>query len=340
MARNVYGLDLGTYDIKVFDKKNSEIWKEKNVIAIEDEKKIFAIGNKAYDIYERAPENIEVHFPMKDGVISRFHDMQYLLQNMLKKESVFGLAPEYVIAVPTDVTEVEKKAFFDLVVHSAAKAKEVHIVERGIAIAVSVNENIQNTPGMMIVDIGAGTTEISVISTGGLVLNRMIKIGGNTFDDAIANLVRQNYEILIGNKTAETLRHKFGIIGSNNNESAKVSGRNLLSGVPVQQEVSSGVVRAAMKEPLAECIAEINVLLERTPPEVLKGIREKGIYLAGGVSNMNGLATYVKERTGYPVHVVKNPEISAVEGIRSIVESKELRKLAFSVLNEGYRWMR
>lgn len=340
MARNVYGLDLGTYDIKVFDKKNSEIWKEKNVIAIEDEKKIFAIGNKAYDIYERAPENIEVHFPMKDGVISRFHDMQYLLQNMLKKESVFGLAPEYVIAVPTDVTEVEKKAFFDLVVHSAAKAKEVHIVERGIAIAVSVNENIQNTPGMMIVDIGAGTTEISVISTGGLVLNRMIKIGGNTFDDAIANLVRQNYEILIGNKTAETLRHKFGIIGGNNNESAKVSGRNLLSGVPVQQEVSSGVVRAAMKEPLAECIAEINVLLERTPPEVLKGIREKGIYLAGGVSNMNGLATYVKERTGYPVHVVKNPEISAVEGIKSIVESKELRKLAFSVLNEGYRWMR
>ena len=340
MARNIYGLDLGTYDIKVFDKKKMEIWKEKNAVAIEDEKKIIAIGNQAYDIYERAPENIEVHFPMKDGVISRFRDMQYLLQNMLKADKLFSLASEYVIAVPTDVTEVEKKAFFDLVVHSTAKAKEVHIVERGIAIAVSTDSEIQSNSGVMIVDIGAGTTEISVVASAGLVMDKMLKIGGNSFDTAIANLVRQNCEILIGNKTAEMLRHRFGIFGGSSKESAKVSGRNLMTGVPMQQEISIGVVRAAMKEPLAEVIAVINSMLERTPPEVLKGIQKNGIYLAGGVSNMIGLATYIEERTGYPVHVVNRPDTSAVEGIKKIVESKELRKLAFSVLNEGYRWMR
>ena len=184
MARNIYGLDLGTYEIKVYDKKQDSTWKEKNVIAIVDGKEILAVGDEAYAMFERTPGNIEVVFPMKEGVISRFTDMQYLLQNLLKKERRFTRGSEYLIAVPTDVTEVEKRAFFDLVVHSTAKAKEVSIVERGVAQCIGMGIDVRKTKGMLIVDFGAATTELSVVGSGGMVLNKMLKIGGMTFDVA------------------------------------------------------------------------------------------------------------------------------------------------------------
>ena len=191
MARNIYGLDLGTYEIKVYDKKQDSTWKEKNVIAIVDGKEILAVGDEAYAMFERTPGNIEVVFPMKEGVISRFTDMQYLLQNLLKKERRFTRGSEYLIAVPTDVTEVEKRAFFDLVVHSTAKAKEVSIVERGVAQCIGMGIDVRKTKGMLIVDFGAATTELSVVGSGGMVLNKMLKIGGMTFDVAVQNMVRQ-----------------------------------------------------------------------------------------------------------------------------------------------------
>lgn len=198
MARNIYGLDLGTYEIKVYDKKQDSTWKEKNVIAIVDGKEILAVGDEAYAMFERTPGNIEVVFPMKEGVISRFTDMQYLLQNLLKKERRFTRGSEYLIAVPTDVTEVEKRAFFDLVVHSTAKAKEVSIVERGVAQCIGMGIDVRKTKGMLIVDFGAATTELSVVGSGGMVLNKMLKIGGMTFDVAVQNMVRRNYDFLIG----------------------------------------------------------------------------------------------------------------------------------------------
>lgn len=340
MARNVYGLDLGTYEIKVFDKKQDTIWKEKNVIAIANGKTIFAVGDEAYEMYEKAPGNIQVVFPMKEGVISRFNDMQYLLQNLLKKDRQFARGSEYVIAVPTDVTEVEKRAFFDLVIHSTAKAKEVNIVERAIAHCVGLGLDVQNTKGVMIVDFGGDTTEISIVASGGMVLNKMVKIGGSTFDNAVANLVRHNYDFLIGKLTAESLRRKFGVFGGDGTASMVVAGRNLLTGVPSQQEIPISLVRAAMKEPLAECITQINLLLERTPPEVLKAIQQNGIFLTGGLSYLPGLAHYIEGTTGYPVHIAKRPDVCAVEGLSRIILSKELKKLAYSMLDDRFRWMR
>lgn len=340
MARNVYGLDLGTYEIKVYDKKQDTIWKEKNVIAIANGKNIFAVGDEAYEMYEKAPGNIQVVFPMKGGVISRFNDMQYLLQNLLKKGRQFARGSEYVIAVPTDVTEVEKRAFFDLVVHSTAKAKEVNIVERAIAHCIGLGLDVQSTKGVFIADFGGETTELSVVASGGMVLNRLVKIGGATFDNAVANLVRHNHDFLIGRLTAEMLRRRFGVFGGDSHASLVVAGRNLVTGVPQQQEISISLVRAAMKEPLEECIRSINLLLERTPPEVLSGIQENGIFLTGGLSYLPGLARYIEGTTGYRVHVAKRPDICAVEGLSRIISSKELKKLAYSMLDENYRWMR
>ena len=296
MARNVYGLDLGSYDIKVYDKKKDTIWKEKNVIAFKDnrDRDIFAVGDDAFSMYGKAPSNIEITFPMKEGVISRFNDMQFLLQNLLKRGRQFSRGSEYVIAVPTDVTEVEKKAFFDLVIHSTAKAKEVNIVERSIADAVGLNLDIQNTKGIMIANFGGETTELSVLAGGGMVLNRLVKVGGHTFDQGIINLVKHSHDFLIGRQTAEVLRRNFNVFTGDSDSILSVAGRDLITGVPMRKPVSIMLIRAAMKDPLLECVKAIHSLLDRTPPEVRKAIYENGIFLTGGLANMPGLEIYIE----------------------------------------------
>ena len=340
MARNIYGLDLGSYEIKVYDKKLDTIWKEKNAIAIADDREIFAVGDQAYEMYEKTPPNIQVMFPMKEGVISRFNDMQYLLQNLLKKEHHFARGSEYVIAVPTDVTEVEKKAFFDLVIHSTARAKEVNIVERGLADAIGLNLDVQNTKGLFIVNFGGETTELSVIAGGGLVLNRLLKIGGVVFDQHVAQLVRFNHDFLIGRLTAEVLRKQFGVFSEDNNAVLTVSGRDLITGVPQRREISINLVRAAIKEPLEQCVEAIISLMDRTPPEIRKAIRRNGIFLTGGVANLPGLELYLEEMTGIKTRTAIDPDICAVTGLKNIIEYKELKKMAYSMIEENYRWMR
>ncbi|MEE0199329.1 MAG: rod shape-determining protein [Muricomes sp.] len=340
MARNVYGLDLGTYEIKVYDKKKDEIWKAKNVIAMQDKKYIFSVGDEAYKMYEKAPDNIKVVFPMHNGVIAHFDDMQYLLQNLLKMDRQFSRGAEYVIAVPTDVTEVEKRAFYDLVFHSTAKAKSVRIVERGIADALGMDIDIWNEKGIFIVNIGGETTELSVIASGGMVLNRLIKIGGIHFDNAITHLVRHNRDFLIGRLTAETLRREFGVFDQAADASLTVAGRNLITGVPQQKSIPIGLVRAAMKEPLSDCVRAIKSMIDRTPPDVRRGIDQNGICLTGGLANLKGLSTYLEESTGLGVRTVQNPELCAVSGLKKIILNKDYSKLTYSMLDEDYRWLR
>jgi len=337
---NIYGLDLGTYEIKVYDKKLDKIWKEKNAIAIKNEKEIFAVGNAAYEMFEKTPINIEVVFPMQEGVISRFYDMQYLLQNILKQERGFVRNNNYVIAVPTDVTEVEKKAFYDLVVHSSAKAKEVRIVERGIADAIGVGLDVEKSPGIFIVNMGSETTELSVLSSGGMVLNRILKMGGITFDLSIINYIRYHNDFLIGRLTAESLRNNLGISSDNADESQTVSGRNLVNGAPEQSMITAQQIHEAMKDVLITCVREIKVMLERTPPEVIRTIQNDGIYLTGGLANMKGIAAYMEKSLGVQVNIVEEPEYCTVRGLKKIIQSKELKKLTYSMLDENYRWIK
>ena len=340
MFGNIYGLDLGTYEIKVYDKKKNSIWKEKNAIAIANEKEVFSVGDDAYAMFEKAPFHIEIQFPMKEGVISHFYNMQHLLQNLLKKEQRFMRGSKYIIAVPTDVTEVEKRAFYDLVIHSNAKAKEVRIVERGIADAIGCGLDIKNHPGVFIVNLGAETTEISILSYGGVVLNKLLKIGSNTLDNAIINAVRYGEEFLIGHLSAEELRKKYGVSSEDICDDFKVAGRNLLTRIPEQKHISRACVQEAINEPLKTCLYEIHSLLERTPPEVQRVIKREGIYVSGGLANLNGLKSYMEETIGISIHIAEQPEFCAVSGLKRMIESKDLMKMTYSMLDENYRWMR
>lgn len=341
MAGNVYGLDLGTYDIKVFEKKKDLIWLEKNSIAMKNKRYIFAVGDEAFEMYEKAPVDIRVIFPMKHGAIAHFDDMQYLLGNLLDNGGRFSRGSEYVVAVPTDVTEVEKKAFYDLVFHSEAKAKSVRIVERGLADAMGFGMDVLHEKGILVVNFGGSTTELSVLSSGGMVMNRLMKKGGRDYDGAIVSLVRHNLEFLIGNLTAEMLRCKFGVFEQSTDSSLTVYGRDLVTGVPAQTQVPISLVRAAMREPLEECVRAIRLMLDRTPPVVRKAILTTGICLTGGMANMKGLPTYLKESLGLPVMTVKEPELCVAKGLQKIILSKAYyNRFTYSILDENNRWLR
>lgn len=341
MAGNVYGLDLGTYEIKIFDKKKDTIWRAKDAIAMKNKRYIFAVGDEAYEMYEKAPADIQVIFPMKNGVIAHFDDMQYLLGSLLEAERRFLRGDQYVIAVPTDVTEVEKKAFYDLVLHSEAKAKSVRIVERGLADALGFGMDVLSDKGIFVANFGGGTTELSVLASGGMVLNRLLKIGGEDFDRAITALVRHNREFLIGNLTGERLRREFGVFDQSTGSAIRVSGRDLVTGVPSQMEIPISLVRAAMKEPLEECVRAIRTMIDRTPPTVRRAIEEKGICLTGGLANLRGLSTYLRESIGLPVMTVDEPELCTVKGLQKIISDRNYyRRLSYSMLDEDYRWLR
>lgn len=339
MARNTYGLDLGSYEIKVYDKKKDIIWKEKNVIAIKDKRDIYAVGDNAYRMYEKTPESIEVLFPMKEGVITGITNMQFLLQNLIKGEKQFAHGSEYVVAVPTDVTKVQKKAFFDLVIHSTARAKEVNIVERSIADAIGMNIDARNTKGIFIANFGGETTELSVLAGGGMILNRLLPIGGRTYDEAIITLIRNSHDFLIGMHTAEALRRRFEIFKADSDAAFMVSGRDLITGVPMQKAISINLVRAAIRDPLMECIQAISSLMDRTPPEVRNEIHKNGLFLTGGVANTADMDKYIEKNVGIHTRTAIEPEFCSVNGLKKIMMSKELRQLAFSMLDDKYRWM-
>ena len=341
MANNAFGIDLGTNNIKIYSRSDDNVLVEKNMIAIENKKVLFAYGNSAFEMYEKAPGNIHISYPLTNGVIADIKNMETLVRYFVTDLQKGNCRPaDFYIAVPTDVTEVEKKAFFDLVIHSTAKAKEVNIVERSIADAIGLNLDVQNTNGLLIVNFGGETTEISVIAGGGMVMNRLLKIGGATFDQSVVNLVRHSHDFLIGRHTAEVLRKSFGIFTSEVESMLTVAGRDLITGVPMRKGISINLVRLAMKDPLTECVQAIQSMLERTPPEVRRAIHKNGIFLTGGVAHTAGLEMYVEEMIGIKTRTSVEPDICAVTGLKKIIQSKELRKFAFSMIDENYRWMR
>ena len=307
---NIYGVDIGTSNFKMCCKDKEDILNEKNIIAIANKKDLLAFGDEAYEMYEKAPENIEVSFPVKFGVIADIENMQTLLLSFFNKINGDKKAPgntDFYIAVPTDVTEVEKRAFYELVADSKVKAKNIYIVDKPVADAIGAGLDVTKSRGIMIVNIGAETTEISVLSLGGIVISKSVKIGGNKLDDSIISNVRKVYNLVIGSKTAEGLKKELGSAVKAEEHFAPGFGRNVLSGLPVSVDISSDVIYQAIVDPLHSIMDSIKVILERTPPELAADIMEKGIMLAGGGALLKGLDVLITKETNMPVHIAEAP---------------------------------
>lgn len=329
---NIYGIDLGTCNLKVFSKHSNKIIKEKNTIAIINKNQLYAYGDEAYAMYEKAPEAIQVSFPITGGVIADYNNMQTMVQELLDK-NVKGhvKGSEFIVAVPTDITEVEKKAFYDLFYKSRMKPKTVLLCDKPIADAVGLGLDVNEPTGIMVVDIGADTTEISVISLGGLVLSDLLHFGGNKLDESIITYIKKNFNLVIGQKTAMQLKEHIGSAYPKEEGSFTVVGLDVVSGLPIEMEIGADVVYNAMKSDLNAICNAIKMILEKTPPELARDIIRSGIYLTGGGSKIVDLDKLFTEITNITVNTCEDPDESVVRGLSLVVTNEKFKRLAYSM---------
>lgn len=331
MANNVFGIDLGTSNIKIYNKNDDGIMVEKNMIAIENKNTLFAYGDSAYEMYEKAPSNINISFPLNNGVIADIKNMELLIKYFINDLSKGGLkSADYYIAVPTDVTEVEKRAFYDLIKDAGVKAKKIMVVEKAVADGLGLDIDVKNSQGVLVVNVGYDTTEISILSLGGIVLSRLIKVGGLKFDDAIRSAVRREYSLIIGGKTAENVKMSLSDL-KDNNSNAVVYGRDIVTGLPVEREIPVTLVDEALVEHFHTIIDNVKVILERTPPELAADIYRHGIYLTGGASQVSHLAQKLQKGTGLKVNVSENPVTSVALGLAKIIKDDNYKSVAYAI---------
>lgn len=331
MANNAFGIDLGTNNIKIYNRSDDSILIEKNMIAIENKNTLFAYGNSAYEMYEKAPGNIHISYPLSNGVIADIKNMETLIRYFVGDLQKGNSKPaDFFIAVPTDVTEVEKRAFYDLIKDSGVKARRIMVVEKAVADGLGLDIDVKNSQGVLMVNVGYETTEISILSLGGIVLSRLIKNGGLKFDEAIRNAVRKEFSLIIGGKTAETVKMNLGDLESQG-QGAVVYGRDIVTGLPVEREIPTKLVVDCLEESFHSIVDNVKVILERTPPELAADIYRHGIYLTGGASRVSHLAERMAMGTGLKVNVTDSPETSVVLGLAKIIKDDNYKSVAYAI---------
>ena len=320
------GIDLGTANTLVYIKGQGIVLREPSVVAIRDDSKdVLAVGEEAKRMIGRTPGNIKAIRPMKDGVIADFDKTQSMLTNYIKKSAAKkGVVSERIaICVPYGVTEVEKKAIEEAA--QQAGAKEVFLIEEPMAAAIGAGLRVEEPEGNMVVDIGGGTSEIAVISLGGIDTAESIRIGGNKLDEAIVNYVKKEYNLLIGERTAEDVKINIGSAYKDGEEvTSQISGRDLVTGLPKKIDISSAEIRDALKDPINTIVNGIKITLEKTKPELAADLMENGIMLTGGGALLKGLDLLVKEETGMPVFIAEYPLDCVAIGTGKSVEDQEI----------------
>ena len=330
MSNNIFGIDIGTSNLRIYNQADNSVFMEKNMIAIENKKTLLAYGDSAYDMYEKAPQSIVASFPVINGVIADINNMQTLIEYFISDLSKGGIKPaDYFVAVPTDVTEVEKRAFYDLIRDASIKAHKIYIVEKAVADGLGVD--VKHAQGVMVVNVGYSTTEVSILSLGGIVLSRLIKTSGFAFIEDIRNAVRKDFNLFIGEKSAERVLMSLNELVENKEE-AVCYGRDIVSGLPVEKHIPTDVIDMSMRTSfgsIADCVKQI---LERTPPELGADIYRHGIYLTGGASQAHNLAEYIADSTGIKVNVGEDPINSVVDGLAKIINEEKYRPLAYTTI--------
>lgn len=322
LISNDIGIDLGTANTLVFLRGEGIVLNEPSVVAIEvATKKVIAIGKAAKEMVGRTPGEMAAIRPMKDGVIADFEITERLLSDFIKRvvKHRYLMKPRIVISVPSGITEVEKRAVRDSAEN--AGAREVFLIQEPMAAAIGVGLQVEAPSGNMIIDIGGGTSEIAVIALNGIVNNTSIRIAGDEMDEAIMLYLKKNFNLLIGERTAEDIKIKIGsAFELEKEESMEIKGRDLVNGVPKTMKVSSVQIREALKEPVEAIIEAVKQALERTPPELAADILDKGIIMTGGGALLKGLDKRLREEANLPVNVADDPLTCVVRGTGKVLE--------------------
>jgi len=328
---NDLAIDLGTANTLIYVRGKGIVLDEPSVVAIRQEggpnakKTIQAVGKEAKSMLGKTPGNIVAIRPMKDGVIADFIITEQMIKQFIKRvhdNKLFSPSPRIIICVPCGSTQVEKRAIRDAAI--GAGAGQVYLIEEPMAAAIGADLPVADATGSMVVDIGGGTTEVGVISLGGMVYSGSVRIGGDKFDEAIINYIRRNYGMLIGETTAEMVKKQIGSAfpGSEVRE-MEVKGRNLAEGIPRSFTISSNEILEALTEPLNQIVSAVKNALEQTPPELGADIAEKGMVLTGGGALLRDLDRLLMEETGLPVIVADDPLTCVVRGSGKALEKME-----------------
>ena len=336
--QNGFGIDMGTGNLKIFDRSKGSVISEKNTIAIVGKNRMYAYGDEAYSMYEKAPETINVSFPIVNGVIADFDNMQTMLLSMLdEKLSAHVKGADIVIAVPTDITEVEKKAFYDIFAKTKIKARSILLCEKPLADALGIGLDISKPTGIMTVDMGADTTEISVISLGGIVLSSLIPFGGNKLDESIVTCLKRKFNLVIGMKTAKELKENIGSALPERKDEMTVVGRDVVSGLPIEMAVHSGIIYEAIKDDLTSISNSIRLILEKVPPELAKDIVHSGIYLTGGSSSIDRVSEFVRSITNITVNIAEDGSLTAAKGLGKVISEESCRRYGYGISSRIFR---
>lgn len=323
------GIDLGTANTLVYIKGKGIVAREPSVVAIETHtRKVLAVGEEAKKMIGRTPGTIVAIRPLKDGVIADFDVTQNMLKYFIKlaspRRSLFQ--PRVVVCVPSGVTEVEKRAVEEAAIH--AGARDAYLIEEPMAAAIGAGLPVHEATGSMIVDIGGGTTEVAIISLGGIVTSKSIRVGGDELDESIVSYIKKEYSLMIGERTAESIKITIGSADTSTDEKTMdIRGRDLISGLPKTVSITSQEIYEAMKEQIFNILEAIKSTLEKTPPELASDIIEQGIMLTGGGALLDGIDRIIISETGMPVHIAENPLDCVAIGTGKALESIEvLRK--------------
>ena len=309
------GIDLGTANTLVYVKDRGIVVREPSVVAIRaDTKKILAVGDEAKRMLGRTPGNVVAIRPMKSGVIADFEVTEAMIRHFIRKVHTNKFRkPRVMVAVPSDITEVESRAVKDSALN--AGAREVFVIEEPMAAAMGVQLPVQDPAANMIVDIGGGTTEVALISLSGIVFAKSVRVGGDEMDDCIMQYLRRVYNLMIGERTAEEIKIKLGSAYPMGREvTMEVRGRDLVAGLPKTFTITSEEIREALQEPVSQIVDAVRICLEKCPPELSADLVDRGMVLAGGGALLTGLDKLLAEQTGLPVHLADDPLSAVAEG--------------------------
>ncbi len=326
---NDMGIDLGTANTLVYVKGQGIVLSEPSVVAIQRGSNIpLAVGAEAKRMLGRTPGDIIAIRPLKDGVIADFELTNAMLRYFITKvhRRRMLVSPRIIVGVPSGITEVEKRAVRDSA--EQAGAREVYLIEEPMAAAIGAGLPVSEPEGNMIIDIGGGTTEVAVISLGGIVVSRSVRVAGDEMDEAIVQHIKRSYNLMIGERTAEQIKIKIGsAIKIEEESSIQIKGRDLVTGLPKVVEVTAAEIRQALQEPIAVIIDAVKTTLERTPPELAGDLMERGMVMAGGSSLLRGLDQLLAKETGLPVVLAPDPLTAVAMGTGKVLD--ELKYLQF-----------
>lgn len=326
MAKKTFGIDFGSNMIKVYQKGNGIVLGERTAVStVGKEKRAIAIGEKAYEMFEKAPPSIEVSLPIRRGVISHLDYMVSLwnyMGHMISGKRKLNHCIFY-LTVPADITEVEKQAYSKIISKSESKPKKICLIDKPVADAYGLGLDVEKSRGIMTMNFGADTTEITILSLGGIVVSRLLPYGGNDFDRMIQTYLRKEYNFVIGLKTAETIKKELVFAGKASTEYTVV-GRDVLKGLPGELTVTAKEIYPLIKDIFVNIASEAISILEHTPPEISSEIHQNGLYLTGGSSLIPGLDQYLANKLNLRVNTTSNAENTVVKGIGYLAEHPRL----------------